>query len=305
MSPKIRVLIVDDSAFARLTITRQLEVDPEIEVIDVARNGVEALEKIEALKPNVVTLDVEMPLMDGLSALEQIMSVNPTPVIMLSSLTGEGAEATIKALEFGAVDFFLKPSLASPAGAKDAANELRAKTKVAARAKVSRLFTRAAPRPPRPKAPVATPPPADRVVIIGSSTGGPRALFQLMSALPAGIDAAILVVQHMPPGFTKTMAKRLDDISEVSVKEAEAGDVLRRGEALVAPGGYHMTVTGDRTVGLNQDPPVCGVRPSVDVTMLSAAGVFGAASLGVVLTGMGSDGTRGTSLIKASGGKVI
>lgn len=304
----IRVLVVDDSTFARFAISRQLDLDPEIGVIDFACNGLEAVEKISVLKPDVVTLDVEMPRMDGLTALERIMSECPTPVIMLSSLTGEGAKATIKALELGAIDFFLKPSLAAPAGVREAAVELRTKVKVAARARVYRSVASVGSKPTLSKAREhlrGKPPLATKVVVIGSSTGGPRALCQLIPALPADIPAAILVVQHMPPGFTTTMAARLDQLSEMQVKEAEAGDVLMRGQVFVAPGDYHMTVTKSGTINVNQNPPVCGVRPSVDVTMESAAQAFAASSMGVVLTGMGSDGTRGTSLIKAVGGRVI
>jgi two-component system chemotaxis response regulator CheB len=304
----IRVLIVDDSTFARLAISRQLELDPEIEVIGFAHNGVEGLEKVKVLKPDVVTLDVEMPRMDGIRTLEHIMSECPTPVIMLSSLTGEGTEATIRALELGAVDFFLKPSLAAPAGVNAGASDLRAKAKVAAGAKVWRWMVPRVRKPVYPKArerPVSKPAVASKVVVIGSSTGGPRALCQLIPGLPADIPAAVLVVQHMPPGFTRTLAERLDQLSDIGVKEAEAGDVLKNGQAFIAPGGYHMIVTKRGALTINQDPPVCGVRPSVDVTMESVVRAFAASSVGIVLTGMGSDGTRGTSLIKAAGGRVI
>lgn len=305
---KIRVLIVDDSAFARFAISRQLQSDPEIEVIDFARDGVEALEKVMTLKPDVVTLDVEMPRMDGLSALGQIMSACPTPVVMLSTLTSEGAQTTIKALELGAVDFFLKPSLTTPAGAYGTGDDLKTKLKIAARVNVlnwsAMVSRKRVPLKPKEHT-VSEPSPPKEIVIIGSSTGGPRALYQVIPALPAGIRAAILIVQHMPPGFTRSLADRLDQLSEITIKEAEAGDVLRQGEALLAPGGYHMIVKKSGVVDLNRNPPVCGVRPSVDVTMESAAVFFGASCVGVVLTGMGSDGTKGTSFIKSAGGKVI
>ena len=308
MKQKIRVLVVDDSAFARFAIARQLQADPDIEVMDFARDGAEALEKVMARKPDVVTLDVEMPRMDGLTALEQIMAVCPTPVVMLSTLTGAGTQATIRALELGAVDFFLKPSLTCPAGTDGTGDDLRTKLKVAAGVKASQLGTTVSPVPVRSKPErhvEGRSAPPNGAVVIGSSTGGPRALYQVIPALPAGIPAVILVVQHMPPGFTKSMADRLNELSEIMVKEAEAGDMLRQGEAFVAPGGYHMTVKKDRVIDLNQTPPVCGVRPSVDVTMESVTQAFGAATMGVVLTGMGSDGTNGTSCIKAAGGKVI
>ena len=308
MKQKTRVLVVDDSAFARFAISNKLQAAPDIKVVDFARDGAEALEKVMARKPDVVTLDVEMPRMDGLTALKRIMTVCPTPVVMISTLTGNGTQATIRALELGAVDFFLKPSLTRPAGADGTGDDLITKLKIAARVKVSQLGKIASPKLVRskPERSVESRLASSReVVVIGSSTGGPRALYQVIPALPADIPAAILVVQHMPPGFTKSMADRLNELSEITVKEAEAGDMLRHGEAFVAPGGYHMMVKKDRFVGLNQAPPVCGVRPSVDVTMESVALVFGASTTGIVLTGMGCDGTNGTSLIKAAGGKVI
>jgi len=308
MRQKIQVLVVDDSAFARFSVSRHLQDDPDIEVIGFGRDGIDGVEKVRSLRPDVVTLDVEMPRMNGLLALEQIMSTCPTPVIMLSSLTGEGTEATIKALELGAIDFFLKHSQVSPAGNDGMVNDLRAKIKVAATAKVRRSEREACRQPAffDTKTPcVRKAYPANKVVVIGSSTGGPRALYELIPGLPADIPAGVLLIQHMPPGFTKSLAERLNQISVVEVKEAEPGDVVGRGQVIVAPGGYHMTITKGAAIGLNQDKPVCGVRPSVDVTMESVAQSFGTSSLGVVLTGMGTDGTRGTSLIKAVGGRVV
>ena len=303
---KVRVLIVDDSAFARFAIARELRLDPAIEVVDFASDGVEAVEKVQALRPDVVTLDVEMPRMDGLGALERIMTTCPTPVVMLSGITSEGAEATIRALELGAVDFFLKPWLSTPAGSGDGTGGLRARVMTAAAAKVSPLWRgRGTERVRTESRPLPKNIPPQMVAVIGSSTGGPRALYQLMPDLPADIPAAVLVVQHMPAGFTKSLAERLGQLSAVGVREAAAGDVLREGEALIAPGNYHMTVTAKGTVELNQGPQECGVRPSVNVTMESAARAFGAAVVGVVLTGMGADGTRGAGLIRAAGGKVV
>jgi len=305
---KIRVLVVDDSAFARFAISKKLQADQDIEVVDFARDGAEALEKVMALKPDVMTLDIEMPRMDGLTALERIMAVYPMPVVMISTLTGDGTQATIKALELGAVDFFLKPSLTRPAGADGTGDDLRNKLKVAARVNVSPSGMTVIPKQARSKSERSVknrPDSSKEAVVIGSSTGGPRALYQVVPALPADIPAAILIVQHMPPGFTKSLANRLNELSEITVKEAESGDMLRQGEAFVAPGDYHMIVKKDRVIGLNQTPPVCGVRPSVDVTMESVALAFGDSTIGIVLTGMGFDGTSGTSLIKAAGGKVI
>ena len=308
MRRNIRVITVDDSAFARYAITRQLQSDPDIEVIDFARDGAEALEKIQVLRPDVVTLDVEMPRMDGITALERIMLVCPTPVVMLSSLTGKGTEATIRALERGAVDFFLKPSLAIPAGGNEEANDLIAKIKLAAKVNVLKLnggsyvkesiFRKVE----RQAGEFISP---SKIVVIGSSTGGPRALYQVIPALPAQIPAAVLIIQHMPPNFTRTLAERLNQLSQIEVKEAAEGDMLRQGQALLAPGGYHTQVSKNGMIELNQKPPIMGIRPSVDVAMESVAPVFRASTVGVVLTGMGSDGTKGTSFIKAAGGRVV
>lgn len=303
MEEKIRVLVVDDSAFARHVISRQLQTDPEIQVIDHARDGLEALDKVRSLRPDVITLDVEMPNLNGLAALERIMIECPTPVIMLSTLTGRGTDATIQALELGAVDFFLKASTVNPTGS-EGTGELILKVKTAARVNVTRPV-----RPvSRPSAPTTRRPSgsvARDVVIVGSSTGGPRALYTLIPSIPADIPAALLLVQHMPPGFTKALAGRLDTLSQIEVKEAQEGDVLRTGQAFMAPGGYHMVLKKNATVDLNQSPPVCGVRPAVDVTMASAVAVYGSSVTGVVLTGMGSDGTRGSGLIKEAGGLVM
>lgn len=303
----IRVLVVDDSTFARLSIARQLSSDPEIEIVGDAGNGVEALEKVKELKPGVVTLDVEMPHMDGLETLERIMTEVPTPVVMVSSLTGKGTQTTIRALELGAIDFFLKSSPASPVGFYGLDNDLKNKVKLAAGVDGTRLRPVARrggvhPRPKRALSRRAGPP--NKVVVIGSSTGGPGALYQLVPNLPGDISASVLVVQHMPPVFTRSLADRLDELSQIEVKEAEMGDSLRKGRVLIAPGNYHMVVDRDSRVGLNQKPPVLGLRPAVDVTMQSVARVYGALSVGVVLTGMGSDGTRGSASIKTAGGRV-
>jgi two-component system chemotaxis response regulator CheB len=309
---KTRVLIVDDSAFARLTIARFLESDPELEVAGIARDGVDALEKITEVKPDVITLDVEMPRMDGLTALERIMAECPTPVVMLSALTAEGADVTIRALEIGAVDFFLKPSLINPVGDGDGSSELNNKIKSAVKIDVSRLTykiksilassrTSPAARASQAIRNVKT----NRLVIIGSSTGGPRALFEILPSIPGDLPAPVLIVQHMPPKFTRSMAERLNDISQLSVKEAEAGDRAVPGQALLAPGGFHMVVKKNGEIGLTQDKPRNGVRPAVDVTMESAVKVYGSRCVGVVLTGMGSDGTQGAAMIKAGGGSII
>lgn len=308
MNGKVRLLIVDDSSFVRLAIARQMGADPEIEVVGFAHDGLEALEKVRELKPAVVTMDVTMPNMDGITALRHIMAECPTPVVMVSALTGDQAQVTFDALDEGAVDFFLKPGVSNPAGAGVVAEELRQKVKQAARIPPARLRPGMARRRPsyHAKPPLARHLAAmDLVIVVGSSTGGPNALTELLPAIPPDISAGILVVQHMPPGFTRSLADRLNAICQMEVKEAEPGDSLRSGRVLIAPGGYHMTVSKDGEIHLDQEPPVCGVRPSVDVTMASAASAYGRACLGVVLTGMGVDGTHGAEMIKASGGVVL
>lgn len=309
----VKVLIVDDSSFARLSITRQLTADPEIDVVGVASNGIEALEKMKTLEPNVVTLDVEMPRMDGLQTLSHIMAEQPTPVVMLSSLTGEGTTTTLRALELGAIDYYLKSSPASPVGPFGHNDSLVTKVKIAAKVTGSklRMLARTAKSHRVVKAttaesrkPVSSPSPPKKMVIIGSSTGGPNALCEVVPNLPADIPASMLIIQHMPPSFTKSLADRLDQLSKVRVREAVPGDPLLAGQVLVAPGDYHMTVSPDGKIRLNQEAQVLGLRPAVDVTMKSAASVYGAATIGVILTGMGSDGTQGAAAIRSAGGKV-
>lgn len=306
MPSEIKVLVVDDSAFARLAITRELQTGQGITVIGSPRDGIEGIEKIKQLHPDVVTLDVEMPTMDGLETLKRIMSECPTPVVMLSSLTGTGTETTVRALEIGAVDFFLKRSSSNPIGATGDASDLRTKLLMASKIEVSKRDSVAQPDLPIKKdKKLPNRKITKTVLVIGSSTGGPRALYQVVPNLPADINAAVLIVQHMPPGFTDSFAKRLDQLSNISVKEAERGDVLNEGFAFVAPGGYHLTVNSGGILELNQNPPVCNVRPSVNVTMESVAKVYSRAVVGVVLTGMGSDGTIGAGMIKKAGGTVI
>ncbi len=308
MHRKIRVLVVDDSRYVIVTVTKRLEADPEIEVVGSARNGIEAIEKVKSLRPDVVTMDVVMPEMDGLEALRRIMAECPTPVIMLSALTSENAEPTIKALELGAVDFYLKPSAIRPVGTSAEDDALAGKVKTAAAVK----FSKKAEEPDIPDGiPVKSQADTERqtafnnLVIIGSSTGGPRALMQVVPFLPADIPAAVLIVQHMPPVFTKSLAERLAQVSKIEVVEARDGNVLTRGKALLAPGDFHMIINNRQRIVLNQDPPRLGVRPSVDITMRSVAGFFGRAVLGVILTGMGMDGTDGAAAIKQRGGRIF
>lgn len=313
MSSLTRVLVVDDSALARMVISRRISLDPEVEVVGVACDGIDAVEKVKSLRPDVVTLDVEMPRMDGLTALGHIMAECPTAVIMLSRLTEEDAEVTIKALETGAVDFFLKPSMLDEGGLPKAIAGLNDKIKMAGRVDMSRVVRALRsgtgryrnPEMPAPFAKARAPRPKRNVVIIGSSTGGPKALCQVLPGLPRNVSAAILVVQHMPMGFTTSLARRLAVLSQVEVREAAAGDRLKEGRALVAPGSFHMVIGAGDVVTLHRGPARNGVRPSIDVTMESTAANPGYRCIGVVLTGMGSDGRDGAAAIKKAGGTVI
>lgn len=302
----IRVLVVDDSAFMRFAITKHLNEASGILVVGAARDGVEALELIPKFNPDVVTLDVEMPRLDGLGTLRRIMADFPRPVIMLSSLTVEGARETVQALTAGAVDFVAKPS--NKANIETVMVEVISKIRKVARARVYKIASDSVERgtpafsSQRSTRSLRS---SDKIVVIGSSTGGPRALNTVIPQLPANLPAAILIVQHMPVGFTRSLAERLDSISQISVKEAEPGDRPEIGRALLAPGGFHMVLDRDGQISLNQNPTVHGVRPAIDVTMISVAQRFGNSTIGVVLTGMGSDGTNGCTLIHSIGGFVI
>ncbi|MCX7795018.1 MAG: chemotaxis response regulator protein-glutamate methylesterase [bacterium] len=295
----IKVLIVDDSALMRRILKDTLERHPEIEVVGVAENGKEAIEKLNILNPDVITLDVEMPIMNGLDTLKKIMSLRPTPVIMVSALTTKDAEVTIEALMNGAVDFVTKPQ--NLIGEFDSfSKELQLKILNVAKSKgkgvrITEIPIKEVKSPGKPP---------KKLVIIGSSTGGPQALYQVMSKLTTFYDTSVVIVQHMPPGFTKSLAERLDSVSKYIVKEAEEGESLRSGVAYVAPGGYHLILNRD-TFSLSKDPPVLGVRPSVDVAIFSLVRVFKSNTIGVLLTGMGSDGARGLEEIKRNGGKTI
>lgn len=309
----IRVMVVDDSAFMRKMITQILTSDPGIEVAATARNGADALKKLASIEVDVITLDVEMPVMNGLDTLRELMTVNPKPVIMLSSRTRRGSEITFQALALGAVDFVPKPSGEISLDIDTIAQELISKVKAAAGARV--VPYKPAPQPTKKPAPLPRPRtiqttvsrgmPADTVVVIGSSTGGPKALEQVIASIPKDVPAGVLIVQHMPQPFTKSFAERLNGIGELTVKEAEEGDLVQTGIALLAPGSFHMVVDQDKRIRLNQDPPVQFVRPSINVTMASLPKVFGSKIVGVILTGMGRDGADGMGLIKEAGGLTI
>lgn len=305
MPDKKRVLIVDDSVFARKIVSEILESSPDLCVIGTAIDGLDALAKVEELRPDVVTMDVEMPRLDGIETLRRLMATRPTPVVMVSSLTAKGAKESMAALRLGAVDVMAKPHGTHSIGLTAQANELIAKVLAAADAKLTSapLVCRSS---VLSKTPLIRPANADfPIVIIASSTGGPRALRMLVPALGDGNGAAYLVIQHLPPGFSATLANDLDGFSEMHVREAEDGDAPRPGEVLFAKSGYHLVTSRGRTLNLSLAPPLWGVRPSADVTMVSAAPVYGRRLVGVVLTGMGSDGAAGLRAIREQGGPTL
>jgi len=300
----LRVLVVDDSAFMRFSIAQRLNEDPDIQVVGFASDGREALKLIPQLQPHVITLDVEMPHLDGLSTLREIMRDFPRPVIMFSSLTREGTSETIQALMLGAVDFIPKPL--NRLDTRNVLEEVTAKVKLAAVARVKPvvflpLNTSAA----QPEKKVRSYRKTAPVIMIGASTGGPGALSEIIPALSASLPSPVLIVQHMPAGFTRSLSERLNTISTLKVKEAEPGDELLVGQALVAPGGFHMVLDEKDRITLNQNPTVHGVRPAVDVTLNSLNRQFGGNVIGVILTGMGSDGALGMSILHNAGGYVI
>jgi len=300
-----KVLVVDDSAFMRNAISRILAKDNTIEVVGTARNGQEALEKVEALKPDVVTLDIEMPVMNGIEALKQIVSRHKLPVIMFSALSQEGAEVTMEALSLGASDFITKDFSSVSLNVPTTENELINKVKGVAKKRVAFLHR---PDPVQKTALMS----ADRkarhkIVAIGASTGGPPALQHVLTRLPKDFPIPVVIAQHMPKLFTQSFAQRLNSLSQVLVKEAENGETLKAGTALVAPGDTHVGIKrrGNDVVVEFANRTDYIYRPSVDHLMGSVAAAYGAQSLGVILTGMGNDGLAGIKELKAKKGYVI
>lgn len=291
-------------------IIRIFDGHQDIQVIDVAADGEMAIDLVKKLRPDVVTLDVKMPVLDGLSALQRIMQECPTPVVMLSSLTGKGGENTLKALELGAVDFVDKSSAGGPMEISAIAGELAAKIRIAAQVDLRKLQSRsgmgegaAVSHPGEMPCNGST-----EVVLIGTSTGGPPALQTILGAIPAGFPCPVLIVQHMPPGFTASLAERLNRISPIPVKEAADGEPIAAGQAYIAPAGRHMKVMrcgGKLHVRLDLSPAEALHKPSVDVLFESAAAVCGSNSLAVVLTGMGRDGAIGARALKNAGARVV
>ena len=331
---KSKLLVVDDSAFMRKLISDFFINSAKIEVIGTARNGKDAIKKIQQLKPDVVTMDVEMPEMNGLDALKEIMTICPVPVVMLSSTTVQGADNTLAAMEYGAVDFVAKTSGTISLDLHKIQEELMHKVEHAAQVSVAKLrkplYRSTLPQTiqlaeeakgmvkpiiPQPlttdKRSIVKPRKTEwgkhskKIILIGTSTGGPRALQEVITKIPKNVDAPILIVQHMPAGFTKSLANRLNQLSEIHVKEAEQGDILQNGTAYLAPGGYHLKI---RKIGLSYgivldqvEPPRSGHRPSVDVMFESVSQFDEMDKIAVIMTGMGYDGSKGLKQLKATG----
>ncbi|MBM7608377.1 two-component system chemotaxis response regulator CheB [Lysinibacillus composti] len=344
VSPKkSKLLIVDDSAFMRKLIRDFFDGNKTIEVVGTARNGKDALKKIEELNPDIVTMDVEMPELNGLDALKEIMEVKPLPIIMLSSSTKQGAESTLAAMENGAVDFVTKPGGTISLELHKVKEELVHKVEQAVHVSVAKLKKQSASVEKRFTTPdVKTTnlvretsssadfliqskrkrelvshtskvkndwsPTSKKIVCIGTSTGGPRALQEVVTQLPATIQAPILIVQHMPAGFTKSLAERLNNLSKIQVKEAEQGEILQNGTAYIAPGGYHLKL---KKVGTafeieldSQEPPRSGHRPAVDVLFEAVSQFEHVDKIAVIMTGMGQDGSKGLVALKQTGNTI-
>jgi two-component system, chemotaxis family, protein-glutamate methylesterase/glutaminase len=312
------ILIVDDSAFMRRAIGLLLEKDPSFYIVGVARNGIEALEKVKRFKPDAVTMDVEMPEMDGIAALEEMMRSEPLPVVMLSSQTGEGAEATLKALALGAVDFFLKSDLISDTVDSQLVSDFHIRMKNAAEARLPGASDRAELLTPssdqgqgqgRREGEIEEGKPAlIDLLVIGCSTGGPSALQTILPRFLSHFPAGIIVVQHMPPGFTKPLADRFDQLCPLKVKEAEQGDVVEAGTIYIAPAG-HQTVLrqgrpGQTVIDIVTENELL-YRPSVNPTLTSASMIYKERLLTAILTGMGNDGLEGCRVVKQNGGHVL
>lgn len=296
----INILIVDDSAFMRNIIIKMLAENKEFNILGTARDGYDALAKIVELKPDVVTLDIEMPGMGGINVLRRIMATSPVPVIMVSSHTQRGSVSTQEALSMGAVDFVAKPSLNQDI--RSIQEELAKKIMIAAKVNLKSLSVAQKEKLSFPSIKKFS---QCMLVAIGASTGGPRALEKVLKCLPATFSVPIVITQHMPAGFTKAFADRLNGLCSIKVKEAQVGDRLQRGCAYIAPGGFHLEVTPGGLLALNQNPPVEHVRPSVDVMLKSAINVYGGNIIGVILTGMGKDGAASMLALKERGGKTI
>ena len=317
---KFRVLIVDDSAFMRKVLETIFNADDQLQVAGHAKDGREAVALAESLKPDVITMDINMPHMDGLQATAQIMTTNPKPIVIVSSESKEGAASTLKALELGAIEFVAKPSSGIDLDMQSVKEELLRKVRMAAKVRVVRTASRVAltvqgtngnsatakPIAPARSAPVI---PADQrfpVVVLGASTGGPATVMRLAPGFTRDFPAAVFLVQHMPAAFTTQYAAQLAEFTSIRVKEAENGEPLQPGTLYICPGAQHLRVTPTGRIQLDSTTGrISGYLPNIDVTMETVAAYAGAMSIGVVLTGMGNDGASGAKAIKSAGGMVI
>jgi len=314
---RIKVLIVDDSALMRKALKEIIMTDPSLEVVGTARNGQDAIEKVHDLKPDVVTMDINMPVMDGLTSMQYILSDYPEiPVLMVSSLTEEGALTTFEALELGAFDYITKPSGTVSSNIHIVGRELIQKVKLAYKSANRKSIRHRIERYNRASVPKKTEPikkqnftmskELTKVVVIGISTGGPGTLMEVLPMLPQDLQAAVIIIQHMPPFFTSSFAKRLNAACRIPVKEAEAGDVLQNGVAYLAPGGYQMVVRGENGIIRLPSTPKTVFMPSVNVTMEAVLDTFGGKKvIGVLMTGMGDDGADAMVKIRKAGGITI
>jgi two-component system, chemotaxis family, protein-glutamate methylesterase/glutaminase len=319
---KVRVLIVDDSAFMRKVLETILISDPQLQVVGHAKDGREAIALAESLKPDVVTMDINMPHMDGLQATAQIMTTNPRPIVVVSSESKDGAASTLKALELGAIEFIGKPNSAIDLDMQSIREDLLRKVKMAAKVRVVRTASRLAAalqsKPQNGAAPVSRPAPvfsqassslADQrfpVVVLAASTGGPATVMRLAPGFTKEFPAAVILVQHMPAAFTTQFAAQLAEFTEIPVQEAESGDTIQPGRLYICPGAQHLRVNPLGRIQLDSTTGrIAGYLPNIDVTMESVATYGGALSIGVVLTGMGADGAQGAKAIKKAGGHVI
>ncbi|MFD1037967.1 chemotaxis response regulator protein-glutamate methylesterase [Virgibacillus byunsanensis] len=307
MNP-IQTIVVDDSAFMRKMISDILSSDNRINVIATARNGEDGIKKIKELQPDVVTLDVEMPIMDGITALQKIMETNPTSVVMFSSVTSEGTAKTIQAISYGAVDFISKPSGSITLNLTNIKEEIIAKVITASEVTLSKVVA-AQPLLTSSVHTATISMPYDKTIVaIGTSTGGPRALQRVLTELPKDFRAPILIVQHMPAGFTKSLAERLNSLAKINVKEATHGEIIQDHTAYIAPGNYHMRTRKVGTtlaIELTEDSLRNGHRPSIDELFESLSIVQKVNKIAVILTGMGTDGSEGIKKLKASESKTI
>jgi two-component system chemotaxis response regulator CheB len=303
MVTKIRVLVVDDSALVRSLLSEIINREPDMSCVGAASDPLVAREMIRQLAPDVITLDVEMPRMDGIDFLGKLMRLRPMPVLMVSTLTERGAEVTLRALELGAVDFVAKPRIGVADGLRLLAEDICAKLRTAAQAQVRRLPSPAASTPQRPAAPGLGRLSTEKIVFIGASTGGTEATRELLMGLPADAPA-VVITQHMPPGFTRSYAARLDSLCRIRIKEAADGDRILPGHGYIAPGGLHLTIerSGANYLARVRDgDPINRHKPSVEALFESAARVVGPNALGVMLTGMGADGAKAMKAMREAG----